>query len=100
MVIRISKGHFEARQVQEVERLLRASEATLKPALWALAGLVAYHVGIDTEAGALTNTSVWLTREHAMQMASLKPMLELRQRFQTLGVRFEPITNHEVLWSA
>jgi quinol monooxygenase YgiN len=100
MVVRISKGRFDPGQAAEVERLLRESEATLEPALRALPGLVAYHVGIDVAAGAMTNTSLWETRAHAMQMGSLRAMQELRSRFEALGVRFEEITNHEVLWSS
>ena len=100
MVVRISKGRFDPRQAAEVERLLRESEASLRPALRALPGLVAYHVGIDAAASAMTNTSLWESRERAMQMASLREMQELRTRFEALGVRFDEITNHEVLWSA
>ena len=100
MVVRISKGHFDAQRAGEVARLLRESEASLRPALLALPGLLAYHVGIDVPGGAMTNTSRWDTREHALQMASLQEMRDLRGRFEALGVRFEEITNHEVLWSA
>ena len=39
-------------------------------------------------------------RERALQMSSLGEMQELRKRFEALGVRFDEITNHEVLWSA
>ena len=46
----------------------------------------------------MTNTSVWDSREHAMAMASLKAMLELRSVFEDAGVEFESITNHEILW--
>ena len=99
MVIRISKGHFDPQRVADVDRLLRESEATLRPALLALPGLQAYHVGIDATGCAMTNTSLWDTREHAMQMASLQAMLDLRARFEALGVRFEDITNHQVLWT-
>ncbi len=100
MVVRISKGHFDAARSGEVERLLRESEASLRPALRALAGLRSYYVGIDVAGRAMTNTSVWDTHDHALQMASLRAMSDLRVRFEALGVRFEDITNHEVLWSA
>jgi len=100
MVVRISKGRFEPQRAAEVERLLRESEVALRPALRALPGLVAYHVGVDRAGSAMTNTSLWESRERAMQMASLREMQELRARFEALGVRFDEITNHEVLWSA
>jgi hypothetical protein len=98
MVVRISKGQFDAAQAGEVRGLLRESEATLAPALRALAGLRSYWVGLDPAANAMTNVSVWETRDHALQMASLREMRDLRVRFEALGVRFEEITNHEVLW--
>jgi hypothetical protein len=41
---------------------------------------------------------VWDTGEHAQAMASLPEMLALRESFDPLGVRFEPIVNYEVLW--
>ncbi len=41
MVVRISKGHFASSLAADVERLLRESEATLRPALRALPGLIA-----------------------------------------------------------
>ena len=100
MIVRISKGRFDPRLAPDVERLLRESEAALRPALRALPGLLAYHVGIDVATGAMTNTSLWESRERAMRMASLQEMQELRTRFEGLGVRFDEITNHEVLWSA
>jgi len=34
-----------------------------------------------------------------MQMRELPEMLALRGTFEALGVEFDPITNHEVLWS-
>ncbi len=100
MVVRISKGRFDPRLAPDVERLLRESEASLRSALRALPGLVAYHVGLDVAASAMTNTSLWDSRQHAIQMASLREMQALRARFEALGVTFDEITNHEVLWSA
>ena len=99
MVVRISKGRFDPRQAADMQRLLRESETALRPALRALPGLLAYHVGIDVAASVLTNTSIWQSSDHAIQMDSLREMQELRTRFEALGVQFEPITNHEVLWS-
>jgi hypothetical protein len=39
-------------------------------------------VGLDATGRAMTNTSIWDTRDHAMQMASLQAMLDLRARFE------------------
>lgn len=98
MVVRISKGRFAPERAAAVERSLEASEESLRPSLSRLAGLIHYYVGIDRATSSMTNTSVWDSREHAMAMASLKAMLDLRAVFEEAGVEFEPITNHEVLW--
>jgi hypothetical protein len=98
VVVRISKGRFGADKADDVQRLLQESESSLRPAITALPGLVRYYVGLDRSTGTMTNTSVWDSREHAMAMASLKAMLELRSVFEVAGVEFESITNHEVLW--
>jgi hypothetical protein len=55
-------------------------------------------VGIDKEKYALTNVSVWESKEDAMQMARLKEMLDFRTKFEALGIKFIEITNHQVLW--
>lgn len=98
-VVRISKGKFAADQVAEAERLLRESEAALREALEGLDGLLHYYVGIDRELGYLTNVSVWASSADAHQMDSLQPMLAQRPILEAAGVGFEPITNHETLWT-
>jgi len=40
----------------------------------------------------------WQTLEDAKQLDTLKEMLEARELFQSVGVKFEKITNHEMLW--
>lgn len=99
VVVRISRGRFDAARVEEVAARLEESRASLEPAVRSLDGLIAYHVGIDRETSTMTNTSLWRSREDAMQMRTLPEMLALRETFEALGVEFEPITNHEVLWS-
>ena len=97
-MIRISIGHFEANQAENIEALLNKGEQTLCPAIGQLAGNIAYYVGIDKEKGYMTNTSLWQTLDDAMQMARLPKMLAQRDIFLAEGVVFMPITNHEVLW--
>lgn len=100
MHVRISGGKFDAGRAQEVASRLRASETSLRPAVEALPGFRAYFVGLDRRLGFMTNTSVWDSLEAAEQMSSLPEMLALRQEFDALGVKFDPITNHEQLWQA
>lgn len=98
-VVRISKGSFDAEHLEEVERLLADSERALRAALEALPGLLHYYVGIDRAAGQLTNVSVWASQALAHQMDTLAAMLAQRPVLEAAGVRFEPITNHDCLWT-
>jgi len=98
-VVRISKGKLSRENLAEAERLLAASQATLREPLKQLNGLIHYYVGIDREQGYLTNVSVWESLEDAHQMDSLQPMLAQRPILETAGVSFEVITNHETLWT-
>ena len=98
-VVRISKGKFAPDKLGEAERLLGEGEAALRGPIEGLNGLLHYYVGIDRELGYLTNVSVWETLEDAHQMDSLEPMLAQRPILEAAGVEFEPITNHETLWT-
>jgi sugar (pentulose or hexulose) kinase len=99
-VVRISLGRFDADKYEVVRELLDESQKTLIPAILALKGIQHYYVGIDKENNAMTNVSIWDTREDAQQMASLQAMLDLAKVFIDAGVRFErPMTNHTTLWS-
>ena len=98
-VVRISKGRFDLANLATAERLLVESERALREPLSQLAGLLHYYVGIDRERGFLTNVSVWDTLEHAHQMDTLAAMLAQRPILEAAGIAFEPITNHETLWT-
>lgn len=98
-VVRVSKGRFEVADVRTAERLLVASEAALRERLRELTGLLHYYVGIDREQGFLTNVSVWETLADAHQMDTLPAMLAQRPILEEAGVTFEPISNHETIWT-
>ncbi|MGZ4541485.1 MAG: hypothetical protein ACXVXS_20420 [Blastococcus sp.] len=98
-VVRISKGRFDPGRLPEVRQALAASESALRNAITALPGLVHYYAGIDEEQSQLTNVSVWQSGDHAHQMDTLAPMLAQRPLMEAVGVVFEPITNHDVLWT-
>ena len=98
MVVRISVGHFEPNRSDEVTDMLNESSKSLTPAIHKLSGLIHYYVTLDREKGYMTNTSLWETHDHAIQMATLPEMLALRSQFEALGIEFIPITNHEMLW--
>ena len=99
MIVRISKGSFPPDRAREAEEALAASETTLRPAIESMPGLLHYDVAIDRAEGQLTNVSVWDSLEHAQAMSSLQAMLAQRPILEGAGVTFEPITNHDALWS-
>ncbi len=98
-IVRMSIGYFEPKQADEVESMLNKEfKSILIPAIKKLKGNVGYYVAIDKEKNAMTNVSFWRTKDDALQMATLKEMLDMRTTFESLGLRFIEITNHQVLW--
>jgi quinol monooxygenase YgiN len=98
-IVRISIGYFQPEQADKVEAMLNNEfKNSLIPAIKKLKGNLGYYVAIDKEKNAMTNVSIWRTKDDALQMATLKEMLDSRTTFDSLGVRFIEITNHQVLW--
>ena len=98
-IVRISIGYFQPKQTGEVESMLNKEfKDILIPAIKKLKGNLGYYVAIDKEKNAMTNVSFWRTKDDALQMATLKEMLDMRTTFESLGLRFIEITNHQVLW--
>jgi len=98
-IVRISIGYYQPKQADEVETMLNKEfKSTLIPAIKKLKGNLGYYVAIDKEKNAMTNVSFWRTKDDALQMATLKEMLDMRSTFEALGLRFIEITNHQVLW--
>lgn len=99
MVVRVSTGHFEPGQLTDVERTLREGGARLLPAIQKLPGCLHYYAGIQREANAIVNVSVWDSLAHAEQMGSLVEMQREGALMRSLGVRFEAILNYETTWT-
>ena len=98
-IIRISMGYFQPQQGAKVEAMLNNEfKNVLIPAIQKLKGNLGYYVAIDKEKNAMTNVSFWKNKEDALQMATLKEMLDMRTTFEGLGLKFIEITNHQVLW--
>jgi hypothetical protein len=98
MIVRISRGRFDLANADVVATTLTTVQTQLIPAIERLPGLLHYYVGIDHASATMVNVSIWDSVEHAQQMSALAPMLALRERFETLGVQFDPIVNYETLW--
>ena len=97
--VRISNGRFDLSKLAEVERAYAASQTALCEGLGQLPGLIHFYAGIDREKGYVTNVSVWESVEAAKQLNTFQPMLDQRPIMEAAGVTFEPITNHEMLWT-
>ena len=98
-IVRISIGYFQPEQADKVEAMLKNEfKNLLTPAIKKLGGNLGYYVAIDKEKNAMSNVSFWKTKEDALQMATLKEMLDMRTTFESLGLKFIDITNHQILW--
>jgi hypothetical protein len=98
-IVRISIGYFQPEQTEKVESMLNNEfKNSLIPAIKKLKGNLSYYVGIDKEKHTMTNVSFWEIKEDAIQMATLKEMLDMRKTFEALGLKFIDITNHKILW--
>jgi quinol monooxygenase YgiN len=97
--IRISIGYFQPEQADKIEAMLNNEfKNTLTPAINKLRGNLSYYVALDREKNSMTNVSYWQTKDDALQMATLKEMLDMRATFEALGLKFIEIINYQVLW--
>ena len=92
-ILTIPDGHIE----EAAESMRKAEEELIE--VQKLQGLRAYFAGVDRARPQLTNVSVWDSAEHAEQMSSFQPMLDLGKRFAAQGATFlRPIPNFNCLW--
>lgn len=97
--IRISNAYFPQEQTEIVESMLNNEfRISITPAIKKLKGNIGFYVGIDKEHCAMTNVSTWQTLEDAKQLDTLKEMHDAKVQFEAVGVKFEKITNNEMLW--
>ena len=99
VVLRVSVLRCDQHDFSRLREMMSAAEETLRPGIEAMPGLLAYYAGADEATNSLTNTSVWQSLDHAKQMESFQPMLDLGKRFAAEGARFDrPIMNYTTLW--
>ena len=100
-VIRISILRRDAANFAVLRRMMLDVEATLRPGIEAMPGLIAFYAGADETTLSLMNTSLWDTLGHARQLDTFQPMLDAGRQFVAAGATFErPIMNHVSLWRA
>ena len=99
LVVRVSILNIPEDRIDEAIRAMTDAETELA-GIRSLAGLKAYFAGVDRARCQITNVSIWNSAEHAEQMSSFQPMLELGKRFAARGATFlRPIPNFERLWT-
>lgn len=100
VIVRISKGHFDAARLEEVRELIAKSLGPLQPAIEGLSGLIYYHAAVDGVTNTVVNVSVWKDLASAKQMDTLKAMLEQRPVLEAAGVKFDRIANYAPTWTS
>jgi len=98
-VVRISIGLYSQEREGKVEEKLQTIfREKIMPAVKKLEGNLNYYVTIDKEKNAISNVSIWKSKEAAKQMNEMTEMKEMAKEFIELGVEFSEITNHEIIW--
>lgn len=98
-VVRVSILRCDAAKFARLRKMMVDAEAALRPGIAAMPGLLALYTGADEATLSLSQTSVWDTLEHAKQLDTFQPMLDLGKQFVAEGAMFErPIMNYATLW--
>jgi hypothetical protein len=97
-VVRVSILTIPRDRIDQAADAMRKAETALI-GIKQLTGLRAYFAGVDRDRSQLTNVSVWDSVEHAEQMSTFQPMLDLGERFAAEGATFlRPIPDFQCLW--
>ncbi|HUZ62852.1 MAG TPA: hypothetical protein VMU82_03970 [Acetobacteraceae bacterium] len=99
-IVRVSILRCRKEDFPRLRQMMQEAEASLRPGILAMDGLLGYWAGEDAAAVTLSNVSLWQTLAHAQQMDRFQPMLDLAVSFREAGATFErPIMNYATLWS-
>lgn len=99
VVVRVSIQRCKPEDFTRLCDMMMAALAQLEPGLSKLPGFVHFYAGADEEASSLTNVSMWTSLEHAKQLDTYQPMLDLGREFVAQGAVFErPVMNYSTLW--
>jgi hypothetical protein len=98
-VVRVSILRCPPERFAELRQMMMDADAVLRPGIEAMAGLLAFYVGVDEATFSLSNVSLWTSLEAAKQLDTFQPMLDLGKPFIAKGATFErPIMNYDTLW--
>ena len=96
-VIRISHAHFDPHRTDEVTALLLEARAAIWPEQEKLPGYVDGYLGVDGPNGSMIWVTFWDSVEHANALGALPAMKASNARFTSGGLRFDPISTHEIV---
>ncbi|MDP9012100.1 MAG: hypothetical protein M3O41_05495 [Pseudomonadota bacterium] len=97
-VVRVSILTIPRDRIDQAADAMQKAETALI-GIKQLTGLRAYFAGVDRDRSQLTNVSVWDSVEHADQMSTFQPMLDLGEKFAAEGATFlRPIPDFQCLW--
>jgi hypothetical protein len=98
-VVRVSIFRCAPERFAELRQMMIEADASLRPGIQAMVGLLAFYVGADEATSSLTNVSIWTDLAAAKQLDTFQPMLDLGKTFAEKGATFErPIMNYATLW--
>jgi hypothetical protein len=96
-ILRISRARFDVEKADEVAALLKKAQGAIWPKQVRLAGYVEGYVGLDRRNGAMVWATFWDSVEHGEALGRLPEMIASGEEFRAAGLKFEPITSHELL---
>jgi hypothetical protein len=98
-VVRVSILRCAPERFAELRQMMIDADASLRPGIEAMTGLLAFYAGADEATSSLSNVSVWADLAAAQQLDTFQPMLDLGRTFAAKGATFErPIMNYATLW--
>jgi len=96
-IIRISRAHFDPAAADDVVKLLLEERAIIWPEQEKLPGYLDGSLGIDRQNGSMIWVTFWDSVEHANALGSLPQMAASNGRFRARGLKFDPISTHEIV---
>ena len=97
MILRVGRGRFDLKIVDQVDKVLKAAYAEIWPKQEKLPGYFEGYMGIDRVNGAIIWATVWDSVEHGEALGLLPEMVASNKKLRELGLVFEPITSHELM---
>jgi len=96
-VIRVSRGTFDPRRHDDVQRMVEQTGSFMVPAIKKLSGFIVYFAGVSP-LGALTHISLWQSEQHASHLSHIPEMADAKLANDSVGVQLQPVVNYPIVW--